>query len=112
MPTHQPESTAVDRHIASCALDRSARAEQQARYRCLAGAVSQVDRNAQTLVVQFDERLDRALLERTLAIERRCCPFFAFRFDDHRRRLTVGVRDADQAPALDVIAAAFTPTSG
>lgn len=111
MAADPADPTETDHQIASCTLDRTARAEQEARYRSLAGAVSRIDRTTHALTVQFDERLDRALLGHALDVERRCCPFFVLRFDDAHRRLTVGVRRADDAPALDVLAAAFTPTS-
>ena len=37
-------------------------------------------------------------------LERRCCPFFAFSFDERSRRLEVGVDNQDAAAALDAIA--------
>ena len=61
--------------IPSCALDRAGRREQYVRYRQLARAVARLDRAADRIIVKFDEYLDRALLERTLTVERECCPF-------------------------------------
>lgn len=110
-PNTKPEAAAGGDPIASCALDPAARAAQRARYRRLAGALSRLERGPEMLTVDFDARLDRDLLEHTLWIERQCCPFFVFRFDAGRRRLTVSVREAEQAPALDVLAMAFTPSS-
>ena len=92
----------------SCALDHVARGEQLLRYRQLAGAVARLDRTADRLIVSFDEHLDRGLLERTLAVERECCPFFTFSLDPRARRLHVGVTDAEATPALDAIARALT----
>lgn len=60
------------------------------------------------IVVQFNERLDRESLLRALAAERDCCPFFTFRFEESQRRLTIGVREPDQLPALEAMAYAFT----
>ena len=39
-----------------------------------------------------------------IAVERECCPFFVFDFDERARRLEVSVRDDEHAPALDAIA--------
>jgi hypothetical protein len=46
-----------------------------------------------------------------IAVERECCPFFAFEFDDGSRRLRVGVREPDAAAALDALAVAFSPSA-
>lgn len=108
MPANQTEPSVTDDPIASCALDPTARNQQEARYRSLANAVGRVDRTAELLTVRFDERLDHDLLEQALAVERECCPFFVFQFDGRDRRLTISVREADQTPALEVLATAFT----
>lgn len=94
--------------IPSCALDQAGRLRQYERYRQLATTVSRVDNQTEALVVQFDDRLDRDLLERTLAVERRCCPFFVFEVDVPDHRLAISVRRSDQLPALAAMAAAFT----
>lgn len=91
-----------------CALDEAGRRQQHACYQQLARSVSHVERKSERIVVQFDERLDRDLLERALAVEQECCPFFVFQFEEPVRRLAIGVRQSDQLPALEAIAAAFT----
>ena len=96
--------------IPSCALDQAGIREQQARYRQLAGTVTHLDQTADRIIVKFDEHLDRRLLERTLAVERECCPFFVFRFSNGERRLEISVRQPEELPALDVLAATFTKT--
>lgn len=93
--------------IPSCALDPVARREQQARYRQLAGAVTRIDPRPDRVIVTFDAHLDPALLERTLAVERECCPFFVFGADSAKRRLEISVRQPEQLPALALLAAAF-----
>jgi hypothetical protein len=98
----------VDLPIASCALDRTGLHAQYARYQRLSAAVTHRERVPEMLTVQFDERLDRDLLEETLAVERECCPFFVFDFNDRELRLAIGVRQAQQSPALDALATAFT----
>jgi hypothetical protein len=60
-----------------------------------------------TLIVDFAADVDRAALEEALATERECCPFFQIRFDERSRRLTVGVTDTEEEPALAAIAAAL-----
>ena len=96
--------------IPSCALDGASRREQFGRYRRLATAVTGLDRAAECLIVEFDEHLDGDLLERTLAVERECCPFFVFRFSGVERRLEIRVREREQLAALAVLAAAFAET--
>lgn len=98
--------------IPSCALDADGRRRQYARYRRLAAAVSRLDRMPDTISVRFDDRFERDVLERALAVERECCPFFMFEFDDDKRRLKIAVSRPDQLPALDALAAAFTDARG
>jgi hypothetical protein len=118
MPAKPLNHTATDDPIAAisnCALDESGRREQLARYKQLAAAVTRVESKPETVVVQFGECLDRDLLERTLAVERACCPFFVFQLDDAEQRLQITVREREQQPALEAMAAAFyavQPASG
>ena len=100
--------------VPSCALNAAGLERQRARYRRVAPAVLRVTRGEQVLSVDFTTSLDRQALEELIAVERECCPFFTFGFDQRGRRLEVGVRGADQAPALDAIATAFSakPAAG
>jgi hypothetical protein len=93
--------------LPSCALDDAGLREQRARYRALSASVTRLDRTADTVLIEFDEGLDRTTLDRALAVERQCCPFFTLEFDESKRLLRVGVREAAQLPALDAIAAAL-----
>jgi hypothetical protein len=111
-PQDAPLREDVINAIPSCALDDAGRLEQRAQYARLAATVSGVDRDSAAVAVQFDDHLDRDLLERALAVERRCCPFFAFDFDRQMRRLEIAVSTANLQPALDAIAAAFAESTG
>jgi hypothetical protein len=93
--------------IPTCALDDAGRREQRARYAQLAATATRLDRRPEAIVVEFAEHLDRETLERTLAVERECCPFFVFEFDEPGRRLRITVREAEQVPALEAMAAAL-----
>ena len=89
--------------VLQCALDADALAAQRERYARIAAARVASRREPGELIVEFDEaRLDRALLEQTLAIERECCPFYDLRLDG--ARLSVRVAEPHQEPALDAIA--------
>jgi hypothetical protein len=96
--------------IPSCALDEVGKREQLGRYRQLACAVTGLDRTAERLIVEFDQHLDRQLLERTLQVERECCPFFVFRFREIEQRLEITVREPQQLEALEALAIAFADT--
>ena len=93
--------------IPACALDEGGAAAQRGRYARLSADVESVEREPEAIIVQFREDFDRGLLRETLAVERACCPFFAFDFDDHARRLRTTVNERDRLPALDAIAHAL-----
>jgi hypothetical protein len=93
--------------IPSCALDETGRREQRDRYARLAQTVSRLERRADAIEIEFDEDLDHGTLERTLAVERECCPFFVFALDEASRRLRVTVDAPEHAPALDAVAGAL-----
>jgi hypothetical protein len=103
-------SEAFDQAIAaipSCALDEAGIRAQQARYADLAPSVTTLEREPEAVLVEFREDFDRDLLEGALAVERECCPFFQFHFEDSRRRLRVTVRDSEHRPTFDAIAYAL-----
>jgi len=95
----------------SCALDEQGLRHQRERYTRLARSVVHVRRAAQELIVEFASGFDRATLAALIAVERECCPFFAFEFDDGSRHLWVGVREPDAAAALEALAVAFSPSA-
>jgi hypothetical protein len=87
----------------SCALDGTGLRAQYERYRRAGAGAHVVERSPLRLVVELDEHVDPALVEETIAIERECCPFYELGWAADRRRLSVSVSQADQAPALDAI---------
>ena len=88
----------------SCSLDPHGRARQRERGRRIAAGITRTHRCPDRLVVQFAPGFDRPALDELLTVERECCPFFDFAFDERRRRLTVSVLDPRDAPAIDAIA--------
>jgi hypothetical protein len=110
MTPQQTTNEAFDQAIAaipSCALDEVGIREQHARYAHLAPSVTSLEREPEAVLVEFDEDFDRDTLEQALDVERACCPFFRFHFEESRRRLRVTVREPDQLPALDAMAYAL-----
>jgi hypothetical protein len=93
--------------IPSCVLDEAGRHEQRARYARLATSVARVQRKPEAVVIEFDQTLDPRVLEEALELERGCCPFFRFAFDQRDRRLHVMVADGTMLSALDAIADGF-----
>ncbi len=73
----------------------------------LAATITRLNRTHEAIVIDFDEHLDRETLERTLAVERECCPFFVFELDEPNHRLRITVSEAEQLPALEAMAAAL-----
>ena len=90
--------------LPSCALDEAGGREQQARHDRLALSVVKVERRDETLLFGFAEGYDRKALAEMVAVERECCPFFEFDFDEGKRELRVGVSDREMLPALEAIA--------
>jgi hypothetical protein len=93
--------------VPSCALDAAGLARQQERHRRLAPDVVSMQRVGELLIVDFAPDFDRRTLEELIAVERECCPFFAFSYDADARRLEARVDNPEFVVALDAIAAAF-----
>ena len=91
--------------VPSCAIGDEELERQRRRQRLLALSVRGAERDGLAVTVEFTPGFDREALDALIAVERECCPFFAFEFEEARRRLTVSVRDEQHAPALDAIAA-------
>lgn len=91
--------------LAACSLDGPGMAEQLRRYAELGHHVRDSLREPRALVAQFDEGVDLALLEETVAVERGCCSFFAIEVQG--LRLRIGVAEDLHIPALDAIADAL-----
>jgi hypothetical protein len=92
---------------ASCALDDAGLRSQLERYRQAGRHARLAERSPRGLVVDLDRRVDRALVQETIAIEQQCCPWLSLRWQPDRRRLTVSVSEARHEPALDAIAFAL-----
>lgn len=95
----------------SCALDETGLRLQLERYRHLGAGAHLVERARRRIVVDLDGRVDPELVTATIAVERRCCPFFSLGWEPDRRRLTVAVSEAEHEPALDAIAFALDLTA-
>lgn len=93
------------RAIPGCALNDAGVQVQRARYAHLAPSVTLVQREPAALQLIFDADFERHTLERALATERQCCPFFHFELSGQRLRVTVD--DDAYRPALDALASAF-----
>lgn len=93
--------------IPSCALDADGVAAQRERQRRLGPGVRALSREPGAVIVEFAAGFDREALAEMVAVEERCCPFFAFAFDEATRRLSVTVKEPEMLPALDAIQAAL-----
>lgn len=110
MSSDPANTDAFDEAIAQiprCALDEAGVREQRARYARLAPSVARLKREPEALLIEFSEGFDRDTLDEALAVERACCPFFQFEFNEPERRLRTTVREAEQLPALDAMAHAL-----
>jgi len=93
--------------IAECRLDLGGLRAQRARYARLGLASEELERRRGSLTVHFGAGLDQALLEKTIAAEAECCPFFSFDYSAPERLLRIGVERAEQHAALDALAFAL-----
>src|SRR5438128_11203215 len=90
VPTRTSEPK-IPRRIASCALDERGLRSQRGRYARLAASVLAVQRKPGALEVTLAPDYDRGVLERALAVERECCPFFRFELTEAGTLLRVSV---------------------
>jgi hypothetical protein len=94
---------------AACALDADGARLQRDRYAAIGRGARIAGRTSTRLDVELAPATDDALVERALAVERDCCPFFTLAFEPPR--LTVAV-DEEHAPALDAIVDALGLSGG
>jgi hypothetical protein len=92
---------------ASCRLDDDELAAQLERYRALAQHATEVDHEPGRVMVRFSDDPPADLLERTLEIERGCCPFLHIEYEPACRSLAIAVNDPEHLLELDAIAQAF-----
>jgi arsenite methyltransferase len=86
-----------------CKLDSDQLGVQLGRYRGLARHVLSVERRPGEVVAHFGDDPPAGLVEQTLEVERRCCPFIHAAYHRAARRLTLTVKNIDQEPTLDVL---------
>lgn len=101
VPDAQPDPRALP--MAECRLDEAGLRAQRDRYRELARHLERTERHPGRLEAHFAQGLDVALLKETIEVERDCCTFLSIDYDPERRRLSIGVDDPAQAPALDAL---------
>jgi hypothetical protein len=96
----------------SCALDEPGALQQAGRYRDIGAGAAVLKRDPGLLVVELDGAIDAALVEETIEIERKCCPFFAIDYARTARRLSFSVASPAQLGAIDAIAFALGVEDG
>ena len=90
--------------IPSCSATAEALESQRRRAARLSKSLKTLRRRKETVTFEFQAGFDVEALTEMVSIERECCPFFTFDFDQVARRLTVGVQDVDYLPALEAMA--------
>jgi hypothetical protein len=105
-----PNKSAFDEAVTaipSCALTEEGVRAQRERMQRLGPTVADFRRDEDRITIEFRPDFDERLLDETLAVERECCPFFRFEFDERTRRLTVSVADLEHRNGLDALAYAL-----
>ena len=92
----------------ACSLDADELVAQLERYRVIGRLAAAVEHEPSRVVVRFAGVPPSALIERTLEVERGCCPFFEIDYDPANQRLAISVDHPDRRPGLDAIAHALT----
>ena len=96
---------------ADCGLSEAGFGSQLRRYRRLSEHVTSLERTTGKVIAEFGTDLPRGLLETTLEVERRCCPFVEATYEPAPGRLTLAVESIDQDPRLDALFHALAPAS-
>jgi hypothetical protein len=95
--------------IQDCRLDALQLQAQLERYRRLGRHATSIQRQHGEVLVRFADDLPGGLLEQTLEVERRCCPFIHVAYDPRERRLIMTVENLEQHPKLDSLLDALQP---
>ena len=91
----------------SCSLDAPGQREQADRYRRAGRGAELVESSPRRLELLVAEDVESAEVERLIAVEQECCPFFAIEWRPAERRLSFSVAREEDGPALDAIAYAL-----
>ncbi len=94
---------------AGCRLSEAGFGSQLRRYRRLSEHVTSLERTTGKVIAEFGADLPPGLIENTLEVERRCCPFVKAKYEPAPRRLTLAVETIDQDPRLDSLFHALAP---
>ena len=94
--------------LIACSLDPDELHKQLERYRAMGRLAATVEHESDRLVVRFVGGPPTALIERTVEVERGCCPFFEIDYEPASQRLAISVDQPDRRPSLDAIAHALT----
>ena len=94
-------------NAAACSLAPDERHEQLERYRAIGRLAARVEHQPGRVVVRLADDPPGGLIERTIEVERRCCPFFDIDYDPSTQQLAISVDQSDRRPSLDAIAHAL-----
>jgi hypothetical protein len=95
---------ALPREIPQCTIRPDQATPQAERWHELARTAVAIDRSAQSLTLSFGSDVPVDTIERVIAVESECCPFFVMTYDANARVLSLSVDEREHAPALDAIA--------
>jgi hypothetical protein len=96
----------------ACNLEPMELHEQLERYRAIGRLAAWVEQEPGRVVVRFADDPPSALIDRTVEVERDCCPFFDIDYDPAIQRLAISVDQPDRLPSLDAIVRALTESRG
>jgi hypothetical protein len=71
-----------------------------------------LERTTGKVIAEFGADLPNGLLQNTLEVERRCCPFIEARYEPASSRLTLTIETIDEDPLLDSLFHALSPAGG
>ena len=91
----------------ACSLDADELTEQLERYRAIGRLATAVEHDPGRVVVRFADDPPSTLIERTLEVERGCCPFLEIDYDPAAQRLAITVDQPGPSPTLEAIADAL-----
>jgi hypothetical protein len=93
---------------AACSLSADELAAQLERYRAIGRLAAAVEHHPGRVVVRFADDPPTGLIERTLEVERGCCPFFEIDYEPATQRLAISADHPDRHLGVDAIAHALT----